>query len=198
MTKREKILQTAMNLFIDKGIQSTSTALIAKEAGVATGTLFHHFKTKEELVHALYNLIFDSLINFHKKHFRDDANAYERVRQLWYLNIEWGLKHTAYANFLERYVFDYYASAVAMEDAGKRFDYYINTIVDLISSNLTKCDNFEYVMNHFSWNMRMNGNYFIAHPELYSPEMLEKTFQIYWSGISNNTPDTMKNIKECL
>ena len=63
MTKREKILQTAMNLFIDKGIQSTSTALIAKEAGVATGTLFHHFKTKEELVHALYNLIFDSLIN---------------------------------------------------------------------------------------------------------------------------------------
>lgn len=192
MTKRKKILQTAMNLFIKKGIQSTSTASIAKEAGVATGTLFHHFKTKEELVHELYNLIFDSLIGYHQVHFKKDENAYERLRQLWFLNIEWGLQHIEYANFLERYTFDYYATDIAMEDAGKRFDYYINTIVDIISGNLTKCDDFEYVMNHFSWNMRMNGNYFIVHPELCTPKMLEKTFQIYWSGISNFSTDSLQ------
>lgn len=196
MTKRKKILQTAMNLFIKKGIQNTSTASIAKEAGVATGTLFHHFKTKEELVYELYGLIFDSLITYHKERFNKDENAYERVRQLWHLNIEWGMKHVEYANFLERYAFHFYASDAAMQDASKRFDYYINTITDLISNNITKCDDFEYVMNHFSWNMRMNGNYFIAHPELYTPQMLEKTFQIYWSGIANVSADNNKNIKE--
>lgn len=197
MTKREKILQTAMNLFIEKGVQSTSTASIAKKAGVATGTLFHHFKTKEELVHELYNLMFNSLIKFHKKKFKDEQTPYDRLKQLWYLNIEWGMKHVEYANFLERYAFHFYASDTAMQDASKRFDYYINTIADLISNNLTKCDDFEYVMNHFSWNMRMNGNYFIAHPELCTPEMIENTFQIYWSGISNTPSDNIKkNIKE--
>nr|WP_321268484.1 TetR/AcrR family transcriptional regulator [uncultured Sulfurimonas sp.] len=198
MTKREMILQTAMNLFIKKGIQSTSTASIAKKAGVATGTLFHHFKTKEELVYELYNLIFDSLIKYHKKHFKENNSAYERLKQLWFLNIEWGMKHIEYANFLERYAFHFYASDSAMQDASKRFDYYINTITDLISNKLTKCDDFEYVMNHFSWNMRMNGNYFISHPELYTREMLEKTFEIYWSGISNVSSDSEKKQKETL
>jgi AcrR family transcriptional regulator len=185
MTKREMILQTAMKLFIKKGIHSTSTASIAKKSGVATGTLFHHFKTKEELVNELYTLIFDSLIKYHKEHFKEKKSAYERLKQLWYLNIKWGMKHVEFANFLERYAFHFYASDLAMQDAGKRFDYYINTITDLISSNLTKSDDFEYVMNHFSSNMRMNGNYFISHPKLYTSEMVEKTFQIYWSGISN-------------
>jgi AcrR family transcriptional regulator len=197
MTTREKILETAMNLFVEKGIQGTSTASIAKKAGISSGTLFYHFKTKEELVHELYNFIFDSLINYHKEHFKKEANAYERLRQLWHLNIEWGTGHVEYSNFLERYAFHFYASDSAMQDAGERFDYYINVIADLISENLTKCVDFEYVMNHFSWNMRMSGNYFIAHPKLYTPEMLEKTFQIYWSGISNVSSNRVKDtIKE--
>ena len=146
MTKREKILETAMNLFVENGIKGTSTASIAKASGVATGTLFHHFKTKEELVMQLYTLIFDSLITYHKKYFKDDESAYERLRQLWYLNLQWGMEHKEYANFLERYTFHFYASNTAMENSLKRFDYYINTILDLISSKLTKSDDFDYVM----------------------------------------------------
>lgn len=192
MTKREKILHTAMCLFVEKGAQSTSTASIAKEAGVATGTLFHHFKSKEELLHELYNLIFDSLIKFHHQNFKEDSDAYTNLRQLWSLNIEWGMQNVEYANFLERYAFHFYASNSAVQDAGSRFDYYLKIIADLIEANLTKCNDFEYVMNHFSWNMRMNGNYLIAHPELYSPEMVERTFQIYWSGISKSPLDNTK------
>lgn len=192
MTKREKILHTAMCLFVEKGVQSTSTASIAKEAGVATGTLFHHFKSKEELLHELYNLIFDSLIKFHHQNFKEDSDAYTNLRQLWSLNIEWGMQNVEYANFLERYAFHFYASNSAVQDAGSRFDYYLKIIADLIEANLTKCNDFEYVMNHFSWNMRMNGNYLIAHPELYSPEMVERTFQIYWSGISKSPLDNTK------
>lgn len=192
MTKREKILETAMNLFVEKGIQSTSTASIAKASNVATGTLFHHFKTKEELVSELYNLIFDSLIAYHKKYFQENASAYEKLRQLWYLNLQWGMKHKDYANFLERYTFHFYASDLEIQTAGEKFDYYIKTISDLISNNFLKCDNFEYVMNHFSWNMRMNGNYFISNPKQYTHQMVEKTFQIYWSGISNVTPESIE------
>ena len=36
--KKKKILESALKLFIEKGIDNTSTALISKEAGVATGT----------------------------------------------------------------------------------------------------------------------------------------------------------------
>ena len=52
--KREAILKTALNLFTERGFHNTPTSLIAKEAGVATGTLFHYFKNKEILINELY------------------------------------------------------------------------------------------------------------------------------------------------
>lgn len=50
MTRREAILSAARALFAEKGYDGTSTAEIAERAGVAHGTLFHHFRTKENLL----------------------------------------------------------------------------------------------------------------------------------------------------
>ncbi|MDP4107839.1 MAG: helix-turn-helix domain-containing protein, partial [Bacillota bacterium] len=41
--KQQKIVETAIQMFADKGYASTSTAEIAKAAGVAEGTIFRHF-----------------------------------------------------------------------------------------------------------------------------------------------------------
>jgi len=57
MTKKELILETALNLFAQQGVGSTSTAQITKEAGVAEGTLFVHFKNKATLVDAVFMYI---------------------------------------------------------------------------------------------------------------------------------------------
>lgn len=54
MSKRDQILEAALELFIENGFNKTPTSAISKAAGVATGTLFHHFKTKEDLISALY------------------------------------------------------------------------------------------------------------------------------------------------
>ncbi|MDD3246000.1 MAG: TetR/AcrR family transcriptional regulator [Methanosarcina sp.] len=48
--KRTAIIETALKLFTERGFHGTSTAQISKEAGVATGTLFNYFPTKEDLV----------------------------------------------------------------------------------------------------------------------------------------------------
>ncbi len=49
---QERILQAALQLFRDKGIERTTTKEISRKAGIAEGTLFNYFKTKEDL--ALY------------------------------------------------------------------------------------------------------------------------------------------------
>jgi AcrR family transcriptional regulator len=51
---REKILDTALRLFTQYGVDATPTSRISKEAGVSTGTLFHYFPDKDKLVGALY------------------------------------------------------------------------------------------------------------------------------------------------
>jgi AcrR family transcriptional regulator len=54
VSKRDQILSSALTLFNTQGFEKTPTSAISKHAGVATGTLFHHFKTKEDLINALY------------------------------------------------------------------------------------------------------------------------------------------------
>ena len=50
MTKREAILEAATELFALKGYKGTATSEIAERADVAQGTVFHHFKSKENLL----------------------------------------------------------------------------------------------------------------------------------------------------
>jgi AcrR family transcriptional regulator len=53
-TKR-KIFEASMKLFSEKGYEGTSIEEITSEVGVAKGTLYYHFTSKEE--------IFDFLIS---------------------------------------------------------------------------------------------------------------------------------------
>jgi AcrR family transcriptional regulator len=46
---RESILSTARRLFLDGGWERTTTRLIASEAGIASGTVFNYFTTKEAI-----------------------------------------------------------------------------------------------------------------------------------------------------
>src|ERR1035437_8367162 len=50
---RQRILQAAMRLFVSDGWQNTTTRDIALAAGIATGTLFNYFPTKESIAAAL-------------------------------------------------------------------------------------------------------------------------------------------------
>ena len=51
---RERILDTALRLFRERGFDETTMRDIATEAGVATGAAYYYFRSKEELVMAFY------------------------------------------------------------------------------------------------------------------------------------------------
>jgi AcrR family transcriptional regulator len=48
--KQQRVVETAIRLFAEKGYANTSTSEIAREAGVAEGTIFRHFSTKDNLL----------------------------------------------------------------------------------------------------------------------------------------------------
>lgn len=71
-TTKEKIIETSINLFNEKGCLNTSTRHIADELGISVGNLYYHFKNKEEILIEIFinyvNLIFKEInaINYEK------------------------------------------------------------------------------------------------------------------------------------
>jgi len=52
--KKQDIFDTTLSLIVSKGLHDTPMSQIASQANVAIGTIYHHFKNKEELIQALY------------------------------------------------------------------------------------------------------------------------------------------------
>lgn len=48
--REEEILEAAVKIFSEKGYSAATTSEIAKEAGIAEGTIFRYFKTKKDIL----------------------------------------------------------------------------------------------------------------------------------------------------
>ena len=57
MSKKAIVLQTTLELITKQGIEATSLSQIIKESGVANGTVYHHFKNKDEIITELYMML---------------------------------------------------------------------------------------------------------------------------------------------
>lgn len=60
--RRKEIVSAARQLFIKKGYDATSTTDIMKAVGIAKGTLYYHFASKEEILDALIESITDDMV----------------------------------------------------------------------------------------------------------------------------------------
>lgn len=62
MTRKDAILQAATVLFSEKGFKDTSMSELSKITGVAQGTIFYHYKNKEDLFLSILQAIKEGII----------------------------------------------------------------------------------------------------------------------------------------
>src|SRR6202789_1402580 len=88
--KRNAILSAATEVFADRGL-SAATSAISSAAGVAEGTLFTYFKTKDEMVNALYREIKLELADAMMSGFPRRASIRSRLQHVWNSYTDWGI-----------------------------------------------------------------------------------------------------------
>lgn len=99
LDKRSQILDAALTLCAEEGMAGAATGRIAKAAGVANGTLFHHFPSKEALLQALYEGIKQQLAGALPAPPATMPLAMQ-ARHYWDLALEWLLAHPRELRFL--------------------------------------------------------------------------------------------------
>lgn len=87
--RRNEILDVAQRLFTAKGFDNTSTNDILNEIGIARGTLYYHFKSKEEILDAMIDRTTKQLVDKAKGIvYQKDVPVFERFTSMIFtLNI---------------------------------------------------------------------------------------------------------------
>lgn len=75
MTRKEVILQAASRLFSEKGFKETSVSEISELTGVAEGTIFYHFKSKEGLFLAILEELKNEITSGYDQYFKEKEFA---------------------------------------------------------------------------------------------------------------------------
>lgn len=88
--KHDAILAAAARALAEDGASAT-TARIAKLAGVAEGTVFTYFETKDALLNALYLSLKAGLREAMMTGFPEHASAEQAVRHAWNGYVSWGV-----------------------------------------------------------------------------------------------------------
>lgn len=79
----EKILTVAMRLFLEKGYEHTTIQDIVDQLGGLTkGAVYHHFKSKEEIMDAVTEKMFWDNDPFEKVRGREDLTGLEKMKEV--------------------------------------------------------------------------------------------------------------------
>jgi AcrR family transcriptional regulator len=181
--KRNAILDAALRVFAERGTVNAPTSAISKAAGVAEGTLFTYFKTKDELMTELY-LELRQEFSRHMGEFPYEADARARLRYIWdkYLDLAAlhpeRLKVLAQLRASGKLFKDNEPQVLALVEA-------LRAVSDAAKENELRHMPPEYLMLMVRSQLEMTVEYINAHPEC-AASCREKGFRIMWMGLTGN------------
>lgn len=162
-TKR-KIFETSMKLFADKGYDATSIEEITATVGVAKGTLYYHFSSKEEI----FNFLVDEGVKLLKNSISIKTakmnNSLDRIRAIVLIQIKILFKYENFMTIIlsqiwgnddrskmcKKYVFEYIQMIEEIVKEGIQKKEIIDKDADIIASGIFgfTCSSFIYKMKH--------------------------------------------------
>ena len=86
LLSRNKILEASGALFAEKGFDATTMQDIILRSGLSKGAIYHHFRSKEEIMQALGDKMFFDNNPFDEIRKRTELNGLQKIRKLLKLN----------------------------------------------------------------------------------------------------------------
>ncbi len=87
-SRRDELLELAATMFAERGLRATTVRDIADSAGILSGSLYHHFSSKEEMVDELLRGFLDWLFDRYQQIVDTEPNPLERLKGLFMASFE--------------------------------------------------------------------------------------------------------------
>ena len=87
-SRRDELLELAAAMFAERGLRATTVRDIADSAGILSGSLYHHFSSKEEMVDEVLRGFLDWLFERYQEIVATEPNPLERLKGLFLASFE--------------------------------------------------------------------------------------------------------------
>jgi AcrR family transcriptional regulator len=87
-SRRGELLELAATMFAERGLRATTVRDIADSAGILSGSLYHHFSSKEEMVDEVLRGFLDWLFERYREIVDSEPNPLERLKGLFMTSFE--------------------------------------------------------------------------------------------------------------
>ena len=93
LDRREVILDRAADLFAKQGVAATTVREIAEAVGILSGSLYHHFASKDDIVDAIVAAFMDDLVSRYDRVLASGHDAATQLRGLVEASIATSAEH---------------------------------------------------------------------------------------------------------
>lgn len=83
----QKILEVSFRLFREKGYEHTTIQNIVEELGMSKGAVYHHFKSKEEILIQLNNFFYEEIGWFQGTRLDPSLSGLEKLKEIIYFSL---------------------------------------------------------------------------------------------------------------
>ena len=182
--KRNAILDAATRVFAERGLTAAPTSEISKQAGVAEGTLFTYFKTKDDLINALYREIKLELADAMMSGFPRKKSVRTRLRHVWDGYVSWGVKHPEQRKVLAQLQVSGMLSKESIAAGGAPFVEMQNMIRNAIGQHIFRTDlPIELISKTMVALAEATMDLIVLKPAM-ANKYSNSGFEIYWAGIA--------------
>jgi AcrR family transcriptional regulator len=182
--KRQSLINTAMQLFVEFGYYGTPTSKISKEAGVAAGTLFNYFKTKDELLNQILIDKKQEMIDFINQNLDINLGIYTIIKHVWTQFMIWGQQNPITVEFFIKFRHSNDITPNTHTILDGKYTGIQNLILRGQSEDSIKKVDYELLFETIATMLDSNCRYFIEHQDKFEDEeQRENVFKMFWDCI---------------
>ena len=187
MDKRKKLLSAALEMFVESGFHATPTSKISKQAGVATGTLFYLYPSKDDLIKALYVDIQTRLTESIQLEVKGETDAFRLIKGYFVSSLKWALANTLEFKFVMQFTNSPYLNLLAGKDIERNTAVFKQIIIQAIQHQILKPLDAEFIFYLIRGQNFSMYDYLTTQSQLKNDEkelIIDQTFDLLWSMIA--------------
>ncbi len=179
------IYQATLRLVLKQGFSGLRMGDVAKEASVATGTLYIYFQDKNDLINQLYLWLKNKTVAAYMDGYDSSQPFMSNFRKLWFQYAQVSLASPQESAFLEQY----YRSPFLSEEVRSTAEHLLQPIYDLLAlgknEHLVKDFPTELLIAQLMGPIHELVRYHAEGKFCVAQNILEQAFRLAWDSIKN-------------